>query len=143
MPNINTEEKKLFAPKLSRLDPKAAANKGAVIKLKNDGEETGETITVRGRLSDVAEQLQQRAIREMQKQYKRHGKMEPKDPTDQSQERIAYAAACTIGWNEIEDAAGAPIPFSESAAVKLYSENRLILEQVDAGIGNDALFSKG
>ena len=139
----NPEEKKLFAPKLSRLDPKAAANKGTAVKLKNDGEETGEVITVRGRLSEAAEQMQQRAVREMQKQYKRHGKLEPKDPTDQSEERIAYAVACTIGWEGIEDEAGKLLEYSPAAAAKLYGENRLILEQVDAAIGNDALFTKG
>ena len=141
---MSTEpEKKLFAPKLSRLDPKAAANKGAAVLLKNDGEETGEIIYVRGRLSDVAEQLQQRAVREMQKQYKRHNKFEPKDPQDQTEERIDYAVACTIGWEGIEDATGTPLPFSAAAAKKLYTDNRLILEAIDAAIGNDALFLKG
>lgn len=140
---MSTDEKKLFAPKLSRLDPRAAANKGTAVKLKNDGEETGEIITVRGRLSEVAEQMQQRAVREMQKQYKRHGKLDPKDPQDQSEERIAYAVACTIGWDGIDDEHGKPLDFTPAAAAKLYGDNRLILEQVDAAIGNDALFTKG
>lgn len=129
--------------KLSALDPRAAANKGAAVIITNpDGEPTGEVIYIRGRLSDIAEKLQRAADVRQQQNYKKYGKLTFLAPAEAKEEKVLYAAALTIGWDNISDLNGAPRQFSANAARDLYEFNALILEQVDKGIANDALFLK-
>lgn len=127
---------------LSKINPRQASNDGSDVIITLDGDATGAVIRVRGKYSDVAENLQRAAIRKVQREYKKAGKFVPQDPQDSREERIEYAAACTIGWSGIiRDEK--EVPFDEAAASALYAEHTWILDQVDAAIGDDSRFLKG
>ncbi len=130
---------------LSALDSVEAANNGVEVELYSprDGSDLGIKIFVLGRDSDKFRDktnAQNRArVQKMQKGGFRPGNA-PVDSVEK--DGIELLAACTTGWENML-VEGTVVPFSEKEAIRIYTRFPWIKEQVDAAIGDRALFMKG
>jgi hypothetical protein len=60
--------------------------------------------------------------------------------SDVDEQTIEILAAATVGWENVPDAQGAPIPFSTEAVADLYRQYPAIRDQADLFIGNRVNF---
>lgn len=98
------------------------------------GEPIGASITVRGPESATVRAHLRRQIAVMQARElaaKRRGaEVEPQTMEDMEAQAIDLAVAYTVGWQGIEDEAGKPVAFSETAARQLFGGWSWIRRQV-------------
>ncbi len=130
---------------LSELDSVAGSNAGTTVDLYDfrSGADLGIKISVLGRDSDAfkakSHDQSRKKISKLQKGGFRPGHA-PIDVGDK--DGIELLAACTTGWTNMREN-GVDVPFSEAAAIRIYTKYPWIKEQVDSAIGDRALFMKG
>ena len=124
---------------LSSLDVVKSSNEGAEFELVHPvtGKGLGIFISVLGNDSDTYRHaVEVRAQRTLRKSKKQRQQISLEEAENQA---IEILAACTIGWTGLVEN-GKEIPFSESNARALYKKYPWMKDQVDAAIGDRALF---
>jgi hypothetical protein len=84
------------------------------------------------------------ANRKVIQQANKTGKVELPDPEDAEVERLKNLSAATLGWSGYCDDAGQPVPYSQAAALELYSDPGMLwlVEQIEAAMGAKDRFTK-
>lgn len=124
---------------ISKLDTVTGANKGASMTVyAPDGEKTDISICLVGADSDIYRKaLRKRQDRRLAMLQKR-GKQKMSS-AEIEEEGIALLAACTMGWENLEEN-GKPLACNLENAERLYRDFPDIQRQVDEFIGESANF---
>ena len=80
--------------------------------------------------------------RRIRRQVEKTGKLRLDDPEVEFDNNVAMLAACTLGWEGIDDDDGQPLPFSVGAAEQLYHGADWLRQQVQAAFDDKELFIK-
>lgn len=131
---------------LSTIDTVKDANNGVDVQLYHPGNnlDLGITIKVLGRDSDLFRKISAQQNRKRIEKMSKGGqfKLTRLSPEEVENDAIMLLSACTMGWsNVVVD--GAELEFSRENAAMLYTRFPWIKEQVDAAVGDRALFTKG
>lgn len=134
---------------LAQIDTKTLADSGVDMPVKSlDGTplraRNGEivAITLLGSDSNKYRALTRAQVRKRMEQMAA-GKppvMTEADLDETDRDVVDVLAACTVGWKNVLDTSGAPIPFNDENVRKLYAAYPVIKEQVDAFISNRTNF---
>lgn len=123
---------------LAKFDTSKTSEKGAELVVLNPEtfEETDIKLRLAGTDSSVyRNQIKARAEKAMNKGQKKQAL----DFDKSEREGCELLAACTLGWEGLEEN-GKPIEFSTEAAADLYMRHRWLKEQVDRFIGDRTNF---
>jgi len=115
------------------------------VEIKDEnGKGTGVVFVLAGPTHPVRRAAQLAANRKVIQQANKTGKVELPDPEDAEAERLKNLAAATLGWSGYCDDAGQPVPFSQPAALELYSDSGMLwlVEQIESAMGAKDRFTK-
>ena len=80
--------------------------------------------------------------RKFLRSYAKTGRAEMPEPEDAESQKKENLAAFTLGWTGLIDDAGAPVVFSQAAALELYNNPEMgwLVDQLDSALGEQELF---
>lgn len=124
---------------LKRLDTVSASNEGAELAIyAPDGEKTDIVIRLAGVDSDVYRKASRKQRDKRLQNLQKRGKQKLTS-AELDEEGIALLAACTLGWENLEEN-GQPLECTRENAERLYHDYPDVRQQVDAFIGDRANF---
>jgi ABC-type transport system substrate-binding protein len=107
-----------------------------------DGNPTGVVFTLAGPTHPVRKAMDMAKSRKLIQQANKTGRVTLPDPADAEASKPKDLAQLTLGWSGYVDEAGQPVAYSIEAAEALYADPDMswLVDQVDEGLGNKALF---
>lgn len=134
---------------LDAIDTKTLADEGVFMVVKRIGVDApliarnGQPVRLRllGPDSDRYRAISRRQIQKRLRRYEA-GKPQEIDLDEAEKDTLDILVACTIGWENVFTPEGNEVPFSEAAALALYTSYPVLREQVDGFATSRANFTK-
>ena len=102
----------------------------------------GMTVTLAGPENPKRQTIEYAVQRKLRASLQKTGKIELADPIDDMQDGIEKLAACTLGWKGYQDEAGVEVPFSAAAALKAYTDEPWLRDQMMTALNERERFIK-
>lgn len=109
-----------------------------------DGNPTGVVFTLAGPNHPSRKALDMARNRQVINSANKTGRVILPDPADSEARKPKDLAVMTLGWSGYADEQGQPVPFAPATAEAMYADPELqwLVDQVDEGLGNKALFTR-
>jgi len=114
----------------------------AKVEIRDDeGAPTGVFFELAGPTHPKRKAIAMNTQRKLQAQYQKTGKFTLDDPEDQEAKNRENLAAFTLGWEGWTEN-GKPVPFSQEAALALYSDDSMtwLVEQLTKALNESEIF---
>jgi hypothetical protein len=109
-----------------------------------DGNPTGVVFTLASPTHPARKSADMARNRQIINEANKTGRVTLPDPADSEAKKPKELATCTLGWGGYADEKGETVPFSQATAEALYAdlEMQWLVDQVEAALGNKALFTR-
>jgi hypothetical protein len=109
-----------------------------------DGKPTGVIFTLASPTHPARKAADMARNRQLINEANKTGRVVLPDPAETEEKKPKDLAVCTLGWAGYADEKGEVVPFSTAAAEALYGdlEMQWLVDQVEAALGNKALFTR-